>query len=84
MYFQFQHPHWSELQRDEFIWNLSNVLLLKRYLHLLDGEPLKDVVEAVIHQYKTCVIPKRRHFHSCECHIDVVSSLPPYQQHSLP
>lgn len=69
MYFQFQHPHRDELQRDQLIWNLSNIPLLEGYLHVLEGEPLKDIVEALIHQYKTSVIPKRRCFRSCECHI---------------
>lgn len=75
MYSQFQHPYRGELQRDQFIWSLSSIPLLEGYLHVLDGEPLKDVVEALIHQYKTSVIPKRRCFHRCECHIHAFCSL---------
>lgn len=84
LYFQFQHPNHGELQRDQFIWSLSSIPLLEGYLHVLDGEPLKGVVEALIQQYQTSVIPKRRRFRSCEspsCLLlpHVVSSLPWYQ-----
>lgn len=79
MYFQFQHPDRGELQRDQFIWSLSSIPLLEGYLHVLDGDPLKDVVEALIHRYKTSVIPKRRGFRRCECHVHALGShmLPP-------
>uniref|UniRef100_H3CCJ8 Hydroxylysine kinase n=1 Tax=Tetraodon nigroviridis TaxID=99883 RepID=H3CCJ8_TETNG len=66
----FQHPYRSELQRDQFIWSLSSIPNLEGYLHVVDGEPLKHVVKAVIHQYKTCVLPKRRLFRSCLIHGD--------------
>lgn len=63
---QLEHPHLSELQRDNFIWNLSNIPLLEAFFSLLDGDSLKDVAESVIHQYKTTVIPKRSRFRKCE------------------
>ncbi|XP_056895103.1 hydroxylysine kinase-like [Takifugu flavidus] len=66
----FQHPHYDELQRDQFIWSLSNIPLLEGYLHVLDGDPLKEVVEALINQYKTSVIPKRSSFRSSLIHGD--------------
>lgn len=59
LYFQFQHPDFGELQRDDFLWSLSNVPLLKGYLQAVVGDPLKEVVEGVIHQYRTSVIPKQ-------------------------
>ncbi|TWW57660.1 Hydroxylysine kinase [Takifugu flavidus] len=40
------------------------------YLHVLDGDPLKEVVEALINQYKTSVIPKRSSFRSSLIHGD--------------
>lgn len=88
MYFQFQHSYRGELQRDQFVWSLSSIPLLEVYLHVLDGEPVKDIVEALIQEYNTSVIPKRRRFRSCESHSClllpiVVCSLPLYQQVSL-
>uniref|UniRef100_A0A3Q3WQW9 Hydroxylysine kinase n=1 Tax=Mola mola TaxID=94237 RepID=A0A3Q3WQW9_MOLML len=65
-----EHPHLSELQRDNFIWNLSNIPLLEAFFSLLDGDSLKDVAESVIHQYKTTVIPKRSRFRKCINHGD--------------
>ncbi|TWW57658.1 Hydroxylysine kinase [Takifugu flavidus] len=41
------------------------------YLHVLDGDPLKEVVEALINQYKTSVIPKRSSFCSSLIHADL-------------
>lgn len=73
-YIQFQHPRRDELQRDQFIWSLSNIPLLEGYLHVLDGDPLKEVVEAVIHEYKTSVIPKRSSFRSSEYHVHAFCS----------
>lgn len=61
-----EHPHLSVLQREKFIWSLSNVTLLEAYISVLDGDPLQEVVKSVIHQYKTCVIPKRSSFRRCE------------------
>lgn len=64
--FQFQHPDFGELQRNDFLWSLSNIPMLEGYLEAVDGEPLKEVVEGVIHQYRTSVIPKRSSFRRCE------------------
>ncbi|XP_026200638.1 hydroxylysine kinase-like [Anabas testudineus] len=65
-----EHPHLSLLQREKFIWSLSNVTLLEEYINVLDGDPLQEVVKSVIHQYKTCVIPKRSSFRKCVNHGD--------------
>lgn len=72
--FQMEHPHLSLLQREKFIWSLSNVTLLETYMSVLDGDPLQEVVKSVIHQYKTCVIPKRFAFRKCK-HIGSLHSL---------
>lgn len=61
-----EHPHLSILQREQFIWSLSNVTLLERYVHVLDGDPLQEAVKSVIHQYKTSVIPQRSSFRECK------------------
>nr|XP_033477286.1 hydroxylysine kinase-like isoform X1 [Epinephelus lanceolatus] len=68
---EMEHPHLGVLQKDNFIWRLSNVPLLEGYIHLLDGDPLQEVVKSVIHQYKTSVIPKRSNFRKCIIHGDL-------------
>nr|XP_045905814.1 hydroxylysine kinase-like isoform X2 [Micropterus dolomieu] len=67
---EMEHPHLSVLQREKFIWSLSNVPLLEAYINLFDGDPLHEVVKSVIHQYKTSVIPKRSDFRKCVNHGD--------------
>ncbi|XP_026179003.1 hydroxylysine kinase isoform X2 [Mastacembelus armatus] len=67
---QMEHPHLSLLHRENFKWSLSNVTLLEGYLHVLDGDPLQEVVKSVIHQYKTYVVPKRSGFRKCINHGD--------------
>uniref|UniRef100_A0A8C6S7S8 Hydroxylysine kinase n=1 Tax=Neogobius melanostomus TaxID=47308 RepID=A0A8C6S7S8_9GOBI len=67
---QMQHPHIMELERDGFIWSLSNLLVLEKYLYVLDGEPLQDVVRSVIDLYKTTVVPKYPHLRKCINHGD--------------
>ncbi|XP_028259858.1 hydroxylysine kinase-like [Parambassis ranga] len=66
-----EHPHLSILQREKFIWSLSNVTLLETYVHVLDGDPLQEAVKSVIHQYKTSVIPQRSSFRECINHGDL-------------
>ncbi|XP_061593160.1 hydroxylysine kinase [Cololabis saira] len=65
-----EHPHLRTLQRESFIWSLSNIPLLEEYLRVLDGDPLQEVVKSVIDQYKTSVLPKRSNFHKCINHGD--------------
>ncbi|KAM4574161.1 hydroxylysine kinase [Fundulus diaphanus] len=65
-----EHPDLSFLQRENFIWSLSNILLLEGYMGVLDGDPLQEVVKSVIHQYKNSVIPKRSNFRKCINHGD--------------
>ncbi|XP_041863211.1 hydroxylysine kinase [Melanotaenia boesemani] len=65
-----EHPHLSILQRDKFIWSLSNVVLLEAYIGVLDGDPLQEVVKSVIDDYKTSVDTKRPRFRKCINHGD--------------
>ncbi|XP_038147501.1 hydroxylysine kinase isoform X2 [Cyprinodon tularosa] len=65
-----EHPHLSILERENFIWSLSNVSLLKGYLNVLDGDPLQEAVKSVITQYEDYVIPKRPNFRKCINHGD--------------
>ncbi|XP_068599779.1 hydroxylysine kinase-like [Brachionichthys hirsutus] len=68
---EFEHPDLSVLQRENFIWSLSNTPLLEAYIYVLDGNPLQKVVKSVIHQYKTSVIPNRSNFRNCINHGDL-------------
>lgn len=61
-----EHPQLHVLQREKFIWSLSNIPLLEPYLHLMDGDPVQQVVKSVIQLYKTCVQPKLGSFRKCE------------------
>ena len=62
---QMDHPHLSALQRDSFIWSLSNVPLLEGYVYSMDGDPLQEVVKVVIEEFKTSVLPRRHAFRKC-------------------
>ncbi|KAM3833840.1 hydroxylysine kinase-like [Diretmus argenteus] len=55
---EMHHPRLSVLQRENFKWSLPNVSLLDPYVVLMDGEPVQEVVKDVLHQYKTCVVPR--------------------------
>ena len=72
---QMTHRHLSVLQREGFIWSLSNVPLLEGYLYVLDGDPLQEVVKSVIQQYKTSVVGKYPDFRQCE--FGIYSLYPP-------
>ncbi|XP_022067979.2 hydroxylysine kinase [Acanthochromis polyacanthus] len=65
-----EHPQLSVLQRENFIWSLSNMALLEPYVHLLDGDPLQEVVTSVIHHHKISVNPQRTNFRKCINHGD--------------
>lgn len=68
---ELRHLKISVLERERFIWSLTSVPLLESYLHLLDGEPLQEVVKSVIQKYKTSVEPYRSHFRKCINHGDI-------------
>ncbi|XP_056270852.1 hydroxylysine kinase isoform X2 [Pseudoliparis swirei] len=65
-----EHPHLDVLQRENFMWSLSNVPCLEAYISILEGDPLEEVVKSVIQQYKTSVIDKRSNFRRCINHGD--------------
>ncbi|KAM7011964.1 hydroxylysine kinase [Tautogolabrus adspersus] len=67
---ELEHPHLGLLQRENFIWSLSFVPLLEKFIHVLDGDPLQEVVKSVIHQFKISVVPKRSTFRKCINHGD--------------
>ncbi|KAM9358373.1 hydroxylysine kinase-like [Symphorus nematophorus] len=53
------------------VWSLSNILLLEGYLPVMDGDPLKEVVKAVIEQFKSHVQPKISSFQKGLIHGDL-------------
>ncbi|KAL4630770.1 hydroxylysine kinase isoform X1 [Arapaima gigas] len=67
---QMDHPNRGALERENFIWNLSNTPLLEPYLHVMDGEPLQQLVKDVIEQYKCHVLPNLSSFRKCINHGD--------------
>ncbi|XP_030647449.1 hydroxylysine kinase-like [Chanos chanos] len=67
---EMDHPNLNALQREGFIWNLSNVPLLEQYLHALDGKPVQKIVKSVIEQYKSEVVPNLSSFRKCINHGD--------------
>ncbi|XP_024278598.1 hydroxylysine kinase isoform X1 [Oncorhynchus tshawytscha] len=67
---EMEHPQLHVLQREKFLWSLSNIPLLEPYLHLMDGDPVQQVVKSVIQLYKTCVQPKLGSFRKCINHGD--------------
>lgn len=64
------HPDISVLNRDSFIGNLSNTLVLDKYLFVLNGEPLQEVVKSVLGLFRSFVVPKYSHFRKCIIHGD--------------
>ncbi|KAM8873704.1 hydroxylysine kinase isoform 3-T4 [Spinachia spinachia] len=64
------HPNLGLLDREKFVWSLSNVPQLEANLNILEGDPLEEIVKSVIHQYKTSVMPKRSNFRKCINHGD--------------
>ncbi|XP_058012167.1 hydroxylysine kinase [Ahaetulla prasina] len=89
---KFQHPLIKSLHRGEFIWNLTNVPLLKKYLYALGKSEYLDAVKQVIEQFQVNVIPKLSSFRSCINHgdfndhnilVDVVSTSPPNPQYRI-
>lgn len=71
---QMEHPNLSVLQRKNFIWSLSSIPLLEKYLPVMDGDPMQQVVSKVIEQYKAQVLPKMSAFRKCKTHFSSVLS----------
>ncbi|XP_032824803.2 hydroxylysine kinase [Petromyzon marinus] len=68
---QFEHPFLRFLQRDDFIWNLSNTHLLESYLFALDGDPNQGLVREVIAKFREEIQPNLHKFTRCIVHGDL-------------
>ncbi|XP_075915525.1 hydroxylysine kinase-like [Petromyzon marinus] len=66
----FEHPFLHSLQRDDFIWNLSNTHLLESYLFTLDGDPNQGLVREVIAKFREEIQPNLHKFTRCIIHGD--------------
>ncbi|XP_075918798.1 hydroxylysine kinase-like [Petromyzon marinus] len=67
---QFEHPFLHSLQRDDFIWNLSNTHLLESYLFTLDGDPNQGLVREVIAKFREEIQPNLHKLTRCIIHGD--------------
>ncbi|XP_044306568.1 hydroxylysine kinase isoform X1 [Varanus komodoensis] len=68
---KFRHPLVKALHRGEFIWNLANVPLLKRYISAVGQSRRLEVVEQVIQRFSVEIVPKLRSFRPCINHGDL-------------
>ncbi|XP_072881005.1 hydroxylysine kinase-like isoform X1 [Hemitrygon akajei] len=66
---EFQHPKLKSLQRDSFLWKLTNIHQLKEYLYILKDSDRK-VVEHIIQQILEKVLPNISNFHESINHGD--------------
>ncbi|KAK9393872.1 hydroxylysine kinase [Crotalus adamanteus] len=82
---KFQHPLIKSLHRGEFIWNLTNVPFLKKYIYALRKSKHLNAVVQVIEQFQINIIPKLSTFRPCINHgdfndhnilVDLVSTSP--------
>ncbi|TNM87935.1 hypothetical protein fugu_006156 [Takifugu bimaculatus] len=64
-------PNIEVLQKGDSVWSLSNIPLLEEYLSVMEDDPLKDVVQAVIDKFKTDVQPKLNFFRKGVIHGDL-------------
>lgn len=68
---QMDGPKIEALQKGDSVWSLSNIPLLEEYLSVMEDDPLKDVVQAVIDKFKTDVQPKLNFFRKGETPVGV-------------
>ncbi|KAM5171144.1 hydroxylysine kinase [Mantella aurantiaca] len=67
---KFQHPYKEYFIRGEFLWNLSNIPSLRKYVYAVREESLRKRIEEVIDQYETAVQPNLKMFRKCINHGD--------------
>lgn len=62
-------PNIEVLEKGDSVWSLSNIPLLEEYLSVMEDDPLKDVVQAVIDKFKTDVQPRINFFRKGESRV---------------
>ncbi|XP_056233686.1 hydroxylysine kinase-like isoform X1 [Seriola aureovittata] len=68
---QLVSPNLDALQKDSSLWSLSYIPLMEGYLSVMDGDPLQEVIQAVIEQFKSHVQPKISSFQKGIIHGDL-------------
>ncbi|XP_066448552.1 hydroxylysine kinase [Eleutherodactylus coqui] len=68
---KFQHSYKKSFDRGEFIWNLSNTPLLRKYMYAIKDENLHQTIERVIAEYENSVKQNLRRFRQCINHGDL-------------
>ncbi|CAJ0932837.1 unnamed protein product [Ranitomeya imitator] len=67
---KFQHSCKKSFDRGEFIWNLSNTPLLRKYTYAIKEENLRQKIEGVINQFENSVKQDLKIFR--QCYISVI------------
>ncbi|XP_038640266.1 hydroxylysine kinase-like isoform X2 [Scyliorhinus canicula] len=67
---EFQHPTRESLQREDFLWKLSNTHMLDTYLHVMEEESHRQMVEQIIQQFKEKILPNLSKFRKSLNHGD--------------
>ncbi|XP_067871409.1 hydroxylysine kinase [Heterodontus francisci] len=67
---EFQHPTQKSLQRQDFIWSLSNTHMLDKYLYAVEEGSNRRVVEQIIQQFKEKILPNLSKFRKSINHGD--------------
>lgn len=62
-------PNIEVLEKGDSVWSLSNIPLLEEYLSVMEDDPLKDVVQAVIDKFKSDVQPRINFFRKGELRV---------------
>ncbi|XP_043933586.1 hydroxylysine kinase-like [Protopterus annectens] len=68
---EFRHSNIGCLNRGDYIWNLTNVPLLEKYVYVLGQSKEREVVEQVIQQFKEKIQPNLNQFRPCINHGDL-------------
>uniref|UniRef100_UPI00398F3F4C hydroxylysine kinase-like n=1 Tax=Pristiophorus japonicus TaxID=55135 RepID=UPI00398F3F4C len=67
---EFRHPTMKSLHREEFMWSLSNIHLLERYLQEMEEGDTRSIVEQVIQLFKEKILPNLGKFRESIIHGD--------------
>ncbi|XP_032870889.1 hydroxylysine kinase-like isoform X1 [Amblyraja radiata] len=67
---EFKHPNIKSLQRDSYIWNLSNTHQLHKYLFAVKNTSDRQIVEQIIQQFMKKILPNINNFHKSIIHGD--------------
>ncbi|CAH2273491.1 hydroxylysine kinase [Pelobates cultripes] len=68
---KFNHSSKKSFDRGEYIWNLSNTPLLRKYVHAVKEEGLRDIIEGTIKDFETRIEPNLKHLRKCINHGDL-------------